>query len=50
VDQVLRPNDVVFVPRHGLADWNAILAQLRPTLDFIVQGLQPPILYQSLTK
>jgi polysaccharide export outer membrane protein len=50
IDQVLRPNDVVFIPRSGIADWNAILAQLRPTLDFIVQGFQPAILWQSLTK
>jgi polysaccharide export outer membrane protein len=50
IDQVLRPNDVVFIPRHEVADWNAILAQLRPTLDFIVQGMQPAILYQSLTR
>ena len=49
IDQVLRPNDVVFIPRHPVADWNAILAQLRPTLDFIVQGLQPAILWQTLT-
>jgi len=50
IDQVLRPNDVVFIPRHPVADWNAILAQLRPTLDFIVQGLQPAILWQTLTQ
>ena len=47
---MLRPNDVVFIPRSPAADWNAILAQLRPTLDFIVQGMQPAILYQSLTR
>ena len=48
IDQVLRPNDVVFIPRHPIADWNAILAQLRPTLEFVVLGLQPAVLWQTL--
>ena len=48
IDQYLRPNDVVLVPRTPIADWNAYLAQLRPTLDFIVQAFQPAILYQTL--
>jgi polysaccharide export outer membrane protein len=50
IDQVLRPNDVVFVPRTGIADYNAILNQLMPTLTFITQGLQPVILWQQISK
>ncbi len=48
IDQYLRPNDVVLIPRTPIADWNAYLAQLRPTLDFIVAAFQPAILYQTL--
>jgi polysaccharide export outer membrane protein len=48
IDQLLRPNDVVFVPRTPIADWNALLAQLRPTLEFIVLSLQPVVLYETL--
>ena len=50
IDQVLRPNDVVFVPRTGIADYNAVLNQLLPTLTFITQGLQPVILWQQISK
>ncbi len=35
IDQFLRPNDVVFIPRTRIANWNAFLAQLRPTLEFL---------------
>jgi polysaccharide biosynthesis/export protein len=50
IDQVLRPNDVVFIPRTAMADYNAVLNQLMPTLTFITQGLQPVILWQQITK
>jgi polysaccharide export outer membrane protein len=50
VDQFLRPNDIVYVPRTRIANWNAFLAQLRPTLDFLTAGVQPFIIYQSITK
>ena len=48
IDQVLRPNDVVFLPRTRIADWNAFVAQLRPTLEFIVLGLQPYVIYRTI--
>ncbi len=48
IDQLLRPNDVVFIPRTRIADWNAFLAQLRPTLDFIVLGAQPYVIYRTI--
>jgi protein involved in polysaccharide export with SLBB domain len=48
IEQLLRPNDLIFIPRSPIADWNAFLALLRPTLDFIVQGMQPIILYQTI--
>jgi polysaccharide export outer membrane protein len=50
IEQLLRPNDVVFIPRTPIADWNAFLAQLRPTLDFIVQGMQPVILFETIRR
>lgn len=48
IDQLLQPNDVVFIPRTRIADWNAFVAQLRPTLDFIVLGLQPYVIYRTI--
>lgn len=48
IDQLLRPNDVVFIPRTRIANWNAFLAQLRPTLEFIVLGAQPYIIYRTI--
>lgn len=50
IDQFLQPNDVVFIPRTPIADWNAFLAQLRPTLEFIVLSLQPVVLYETIRK
>jgi len=39
IDQYLRPNDVVFVPRTPIANWNAFIGQIRPTFDLINQPL-----------
>ena len=35
-DVSLQKNDIIFVPKTKIANWNAFLAKLRPTLDFIV--------------
>lgn len=48
IDQFLRPNDVVFIPRTRIANWNAFLTQLRPTFEFITLPLQPVILYRAI--
>lgn len=48
IDQFLRPNDVVFIPRTRIANWNAFLTQLRPTFEFMILPLQPVILYQTI--
>jgi len=45
---VLKNQDIVFVPRTRIGDWNAFMEQLKPTLDVIDKALQPPILYQTL--
>jgi polysaccharide export outer membrane protein len=39
IDQYLQPNDVVFVPRTPIANWNAFVTQIRPTFDLINQPL-----------
>jgi polysaccharide export outer membrane protein len=39
IDQYLKPNDVVFVPRTPIANWNAFIGQIRPTFDLINQPL-----------
>ncbi|MBI2163351.1 MAG: SLBB domain-containing protein [candidate division NC10 bacterium] len=47
-DVRVNPRDIVIVPRSGLGNWNAFLAKLRPTLEFITLGLQPVIVYETL--
>jgi polysaccharide export outer membrane protein len=39
IDQYLKPNDVVFVPRTPIASWNALVNQLAPTFNLINQPL-----------
>lgn len=50
IDQFLRPNDIVFIPRTRIANWNAFLAQLRPTLEFFSLPLQPIFTIKALEK
>jgi len=47
-DIPVRPRDIVIVPRSGIGNWNAFLAKLRPTLEFLTLGLQPFIVYETL--
>ena len=35
IDQYLQPNDIVFVPRTKIANWNAFVNQLMPTFTLI---------------
>lgn len=48
IDQYLRPNDVVFIPRTHIANWDSYMTQLRPTLEFISVVFQPVLLYKAL--
>lgn len=48
IDQLLKPNDIVYIPRTRIANWNAFLAQLRPSLEFLTLSLQPVILYETI--
>jgi polysaccharide biosynthesis/export protein len=48
IDQFLKPNDIVFIPRTLVGNWNAFLALLRPTLETLSLSLQPIILYQTI--
>lgn len=50
IDQFLRPNDIVFIPRTRIANWNAFLAQLRPTLEFLSLPFQPIFTIKALEK
>ncbi len=34
-DVALQPNDIVVIPRTGIANWNTFLAKIRPTLEFL---------------
>jgi len=45
---LLKNQDIVFVPRTRIGDWNAFMEDLKPTLDVIEKALQPPILYQTI--
>ncbi len=35
-DVVLKNNDIIYVPRNRISNWNAFLAKIRPTLEFII--------------
>lgn len=47
-DIVLQTNDVIVIPRSRVGDWNAFLAQIRPTLEFLTLPLQPVAEYLLL--
>jgi polysaccharide export outer membrane protein len=40
-DLVLAKNDLIVVPRTAIANWNAFLAKLKPTLEFLSLPLAP---------
>jgi polysaccharide export outer membrane protein len=40
-DVALQPNDIVVIPRSGMGNWNAFLAKIRPTLDFLILSATP---------
>ena len=40
-DLPLHADDLIVLPRSGIANWNAFLAKLRPTLEFLTLPLQP---------
>ncbi|MBI5569645.1 MAG: polysaccharide biosynthesis/export family protein [Desulfomonile tiedjei] len=50
-DIVLKDNDIVFVPRQRIADWNAFLGKMGPTLNLLLgaQTLSPEALVKFLT-
>ncbi len=48
-NMLLKNQDIVFVPRNRIGDWNAFMKDLIPTLDVIEKALQPPILYRTIT-
>jgi polysaccharide export outer membrane protein len=50
IDQLLRPNDIVYIPRTRIANWNAFLAQLRPTFEFFAIPFQPYFIIRSLER
>jgi len=50
-DIVLKDSDIVFVPRQRIADWNAFLTKINPTLALLLgaQTLSPEALLKFLT-
>jgi len=47
-DLLLQPNDLVLLPRSPIGNWNAFLAKLRPTLEFLTLPLSIPLQIQLL--
>jgi polysaccharide export outer membrane protein len=47
-DITLERNDIIVVPRTKIADWNAFLAKLKPTLEFASLPLAPVTQYLLL--
>jgi signal peptidase I len=35
-DLYLQNNDIIYIPKTKIANWNAFLAKIRPTLDFLI--------------
>jgi polysaccharide export outer membrane protein len=35
-DVYLKNNDIIYIPKTKIANWNAFLAKIRPTLDFLI--------------
>jgi len=50
IDQFLKPNDVIYIPRTPIANWNAFLAKLRPTFEFFSLPFQPIFTIKALEK
>jgi polysaccharide biosynthesis/export protein len=48
IDQYLKPNDIVFVPRTKIASWNALVNQLLPTFNLINQPLTTVLSIKAL--
>ena len=48
IDQYLRPNDIVFIPRTKIASWNAFVNQVLPTFRLINEPLTSVLLIQTL--
>lgn len=50
-DIVLKDNDIVFVPRQRIADWNSFLLKINPTLTLLLgaQTLSPEALVKFLS-
>jgi len=47
-DIPLQANDLVLLPRSPIGNWNAFLAKLRPTLEFLALPLSIPLQIQLL--
>jgi len=49
-DIVLKDNDIVFVPRQRIGDWNAFLAKMNQTLILLLgtQTMSPEVLSKFL--
>ena len=44
----LKDQDIVYVPRTRIGDWNQFLEKIRPTLEIIALPLQSVILYKTI--
>ncbi len=44
----LKNQDIVYVPRTRIGDWNSFIEQLKPTLEIISKSLEPVILYRDI--
>jgi len=47
-DVPLQAGDIIYVPRSPIGDWNAFMAKLRPTLEFLLTGSSTAIQFKSL--
>jgi protein involved in polysaccharide export with SLBB domain len=45
---LLKDQDIVYVPRSQIGDWNVFIGHLRPTLEALMLPLQSAILYKAI--
>ena len=49
-DIPLQENDIIFVPRSRIGDWNAFLAKIRPSLEFLILPFGGALIMRELFK
>ncbi len=47
-DIQLQKNDIIYIPRSRIGNWNAFIAKLKPTMDFLIEPIAGAFEYQQV--